>query len=59
MACESEAELIQIERMCQEAAVESVKFFEPDDQMGWTSLTTRPVVRDERHLFRQFKLWGP
>lgn len=34
-------------------------FFEPDNQMGYSSITTEPVTLEQRQIFSQFKLWRP
>lgn len=32
-------------------------FFEPDDAMGWTALTTEPISGKIRESLRKYKLW--
>jgi hypothetical protein len=32
-------------------------FFEPDDGMGYTSITTAPVTDEQRKLFSNMRLW--
>lgn len=32
-------------------------FFEPDDSMGYTSITTEPISGDQRKLFSNLRLW--
>lgn len=34
-------------------------FYEPDDDFGYTSLTTQPLNEDQRKLFSNLRLWRP
>lgn len=34
-------------------------FHEPDDNMGWTSITTVSVEDDDRKIFSNLPLWRP
>lgn len=34
-------------------------FFEPDDDFGYTSLTTMPLNQHSRKLFSNLRLWRP
>ena len=33
------------------------QFFEPDYDMGYTSICTAPMYNEQRKLFKKFKLW--
>jgi hypothetical protein len=33
------------------------KFYEPDDDMGYTSACTEPISGNRRNNFRKFSLW--
>lgn len=35
------------------------KFFEPDDNMGYTSITTEPLCAIRKKKLSNFKLWRP
>lgn len=35
------------------------KFFEPDNDFGFTSITTEPLNDDQRKLLSNFKMWRP
>lgn len=33
------------------------KFFEPDNNMGYSSITTEPLTEDRKRILSTFKLW--
>lgn len=35
------------------------KFYEPDDQMGYTSITTEPLTPERKKKLSNFKMWRP
>jgi hypothetical protein len=44
----AEAHYIRIER-----------FYEPDDDLGFTAFATQPLTKEESKPFRNYKLWRP
>ena len=54
---DSEEDLLEIELRLNDANVETHKFYEPDDDLGYTALCSRPVNKKERKIFRKYKLW--
>lgn len=34
-------------------------FYEPYKDIGLTAFATQPIVEEQRHLFKKFKLWKP
>jgi len=53
----NEAELLAIEEYLGCHNIESHKFYEPDDDMGYTSLCSEPINGERRKLFRKYRLW--
>lgn len=37
--------------------IETHKFYEPDNNLEYTALCSRPVSGEERKIFRKYKLW--
>jgi len=35
------------------------KFFEPDNNLGYTSITTEPLTLEQKKKLSNFKLWRP
>ena len=54
---DSEEELLEAEMRINDSGVETHKFFEPDDDLGFTALCSQPVKGKERNIFRKYKLW--
>ncbi|MNK09892.1 hypothetical protein D3C87_278800 [compost metagenome] len=40
-----------------EKSIVHSKFFEPDDDLGYTSITTVPLTGDQRKVFSNYRLW--
>jgi len=64
LAAEDEADLKSISRQIDCAGIEHYMFFEPDEnrltgeQMGYTSICTRPIVSPrERNFFKKWDLY--
>jgi len=55
---ENEEELLAVEEYLGLRGIKSVKFWEPDDNMGWTALATQPVSGKDRKVFKRFQLWN-
>lgn len=54
---DSEQSLLDISKFLLENGINHVTFFEPDDDMGHTSITTEPLCSEKRKLLNNFKLW--
>lgn len=55
---ESEIELSKVGDMLDWRGIEYYKFFEPDNDMGYTAICTRPILSNsERNFFQRFKLY--
>jgi hypothetical protein len=57
LAAADEEDLLNIRLRLQIAGIEHTMFFEPDWDMGHTSITTRPMRGRERNFFKKFKMW--
>ena len=57
LEAKSESHLLQIAAELKEAGIEHELFFEPDDDRGWTSLTTKPLLAHERKPMFKYKLY--
>jgi len=55
----SQEELNNLSKKLNNSGILSYRFFEPDDDMGYTSLTTEPVTDEQRKLFSNYRLWRP
>jgi hypothetical protein len=33
------------------------KFYEPDNKLGYTSITTEPLSFEQKRLFKKYRLW--
>jgi hypothetical protein len=49
--------LMQIAQYLDENEIEHHMFFEPDYDMGYTSICSEPVSLEKRHYFKKFKLY--
>ena len=56
-AVANEEELLAVEEHLGCHNIESHKFHEPDDNMGFTTLCSAPVSGEHRKLFRKYRLW--
>lgn len=55
---ENQEELLNVSKYLNENEIEHETFFEPDYDMGYTSICTKPIYGKERNLFKKFKLWS-
>jgi hypothetical protein len=55
----SQEELIALSKKLFDNRILNHTFFEPDDDMGYTSLTTEPLTGEKRKLFSNMRLWRP
>jgi len=51
-----EQALLQAAARLDESGIEHEKFFEPDNQAGYTALCTRPLQGEERKPLKRFRL---
>jgi hypothetical protein len=56
-AVRSEARLLDAAAWLNAAGIKCVTFFEPDDGLGYTAISTEPVVGPTRRLLKRFNLW--
>lgn len=54
---DSQEDLLEIEMRLNDSGVETHKFYEPDDNLGYTALCSCSVSGKERKIFRKYKLW--
>jgi len=53
-----EEELFDVERLLSENDIKFTKFFEPDNDMGYSSICTEALSnRNKRSVLSKFKLW--
>lgn len=57
LSADSEAELLEIAQYIDARGIKFHLFFEPDNSMGYTSLTTEPIAKNQRKIFNHFKLY--
>lgn len=55
----NQEELLALSARLEQHNIRHYKFFEPDDNLGYTSLTTEPLSANERKLFSNLRLWRP
>ena len=53
----SEEDLLEAEMRLNDAGIETHKFHEPDDNLGFTAICSHPVCGEQRKLFRKFRSW--
>lgn len=53
----SEATLKEVAEYLAECNIKFHLFFEPDDDLGYTSITTEPIDKCQRKIFNHFKLY--
>ena len=49
--------LHEAERLIEKHGIRYHKFFEPDNDLGHTSITTEPIDVDQKKIFSNYKLW--
>lgn len=57
LSVKNEQELKRIKDYLDSHEIESYMFYEPDYDMGYTSICAGPVYGDQRKVFKKFKLW--
>jgi hypothetical protein len=58
LSAENEAELKSISRKIDCAGIDHYMFYEPDNNMGYSAICTRPITSDrERAFFRRWDLY--
>lgn len=55
----NEEALLALHRKLKEKGIVHSTFHEPDDNMGWTSITTVSIQGNDRKLFSNLPLWRP
>jgi hypothetical protein len=55
----NEAALLALHEKLKAADIVHSTFHEPDDDMGWTSITTVSIQGEARKLFSNLPLWRP
>ena len=53
----TQEELVALSKKLKANGIVYSMFHEPDDDLGYTSLTTLPVNTEQRKLFSNFRLW--
>lgn len=59
LSCENTKHLNALSSFLDMHGVKYKKFFEPDDNLGYTALCTEVLSGDKRKLFRKCNLWTP
>ena len=57
LGMKSGKELAKAERYLDSIGIKYHKFFEPDNNLGYTSITTEPLSKSQKALFKRFRLW--
>ena len=52
-------ELEAAERHLEKHGIRYHKFFEPDNDLGHTSISTEPLSFEQKKIFANFRLWRP
>jgi len=52
-----EAALLETERFLLNKGVRHCTFFEPDNAMGHTAITTEPLDKEKKKLLSNYSLW--
>lgn len=53
----SQKELEKSHARIESLGIETIKFFEPDWDYGFTSFATPPITSENRHLFKKYRLF--
>lgn len=54
----NEEHLIKVNEYLKSRGLKTYLFFEPDDDMGYTSLATEPLHGEDRTIMSRFRLWS-
>jgi len=54
----NEEHLIKVNEYLKDRGLKTYMFFEPDDDMGYTSLATEPLHGEDRTIMSRFRLWS-
>ena len=57
LQCENEDHLHEISDYLHSQDIRFHKFFEPDNGMGYSSITTEPLPLERKSLMSQYSLW--
>jgi hypothetical protein len=57
LAVPSEESLIDAVEQINQRGIQTVVFFEPDNQLGYSAACTQPVTEPQRGIFRKYPLW--
>ena len=58
LAVPSQTALYELGARCRAMGIRHVLFYEPDDGMEHTPLSTEPITGEVRRVFRTLPLWG-
>ncbi len=59
LGVKNKAQLEKAIAKLQDQGIEHAQFFEPDWDYGLTSIGTRPLKEQERHIMKGYRLWNP
>lgn len=59
LVVKDEAALLKMEQKCQDNFIPYEKFWEPDNMIGWSALSTAPISKEEGRIFKNLRLWNP
>lgn len=59
LSVKNEEHLLEIEEKCKINNISYEKFWEPDNMIGWSALTTEPIKRNQGKVFKSLSLWNP
>ncbi len=51
-------DLHEVKKLCIHSDIDYVEFIEPDDNMGLTSIATKPINKNKGKVFSSYKLWS-
>lgn len=57
IGAKNKAHLYEIAEFLEFNNIKYYMFFEPDNNMGHSSLTTEPLTQDQKRILSKFKLW--
>jgi len=50
-------DLAKAEELIKANGIRYHKFFEPDNNLGFTSITTEPITYEQKKIFSNYRLW--
>mgnify|MGYP001029267803 CR=1 FL=1 len=57
LGIKNKTQLERAEQMLIDNNIKYHKFYEPDNNMGHTSITTEPLDMEQKKLFKKYRLW--